>query len=73
MDEIASIRVEDVPSDVPLVEALHDDDLGRRGGVGLAGRQRLVVGPNCGLTLDIALGLLHRVGVIEDLDIAAAS
>ena len=62
-----------MPGDIPLVQSLHDDDLGRGRRIGLAGRQGLVVGPDCLLALDVALGLLHRVRVVEDLDIAATS
>src|SRR5438045_4210492 len=73
VDEIAAVRIEDVPGDIPLVQSLHDDDLGRGRRIGLAGRQRLVVGPDRLLALDVALGLLHRVWIVEDLDIAATA
>src|SRR2546421_59629 len=55
MDEIAAVRIEDMPGDIPLVQSLHDDDLGRGRRIGLAGRQRLVVGPDCLFPLDVAL------------------
>src|SRR6266576_5583058 len=58
VDEIAAVRIEDVPGDIPLVQSLHDDDLGRRRGIGLAGGQCFVVGPDRLLALDVALGLL---------------
>ena len=46
MDEIAAVRIEDVPGDIPLVQPLHDDDLGRGRRIGLAGGQCFVVGPD---------------------------
>ncbi len=58
VDEIAAVRIEDVPGDIPLVQPLHDDDLGRGRRIGLAGGQCFVVGPDRLLALDVALGLL---------------
>lgn len=73
MDEITPVGIERMAGDIPFVEPLHDDDLGRCRGVGLARRQGFVVGPDRLLAFDVALGLLDRVRVIENLDVAAAA
>src|SRR5437764_362179 len=72
MYEFRACGIEDMACDVPLVQPLHDDHLRGRRRIGLAGGERFVVGTDRLLALDVAFSLLHRVRVIDDLDVTAA-